>query len=85
MAKLLRALLIASPLFLLTPAQAQYQYSYQQIGNIGMGTVNGPEGYSGIYNRQQIGNTTFDSYSDGRGTVNCTTNRIGNQVFTSCN
>jgi len=84
MAKLLRALLIASPLFLLTPAQAQYQYIYQQIGNFGMGTVNGPEGYSGTYNRQQIGNTTFDSYSDDRGTMNCTTNRIGNQVFTSC-
>jgi hypothetical protein len=85
MAKLLRALLLASPLLLLPPAQAQYYYNYQQLGDYGRGTVTGPDGYQGNYRRQRIGNTTFDTYSDPYGSTQCRTSSFGSISRTSCN
>ncbi len=87
MRHLLTTLLLTAPLVVAAtvPAQAQmWNSTYQRIGPVGFGRVTGPGGYSGTYQRQQIGNFGFSNYRDNYGSTQCTTTRIGSSSFVNC-
>jgi hypothetical protein len=86
MKRFLSSLLLLAPLAVLAqqPAAKAWGWNmyYQGYGNNGYGTITGPRGYTGIYQQQRVGNTTFSSSPYRRS--NCTTQYIGNQMFRSC-
>lgn len=88
MKRLLSSLLLLAPLAVLAQqpaAQANYwNLNYQTLGNSGYGTINGPNGYSGRYSQQQVGNTIYSRYNSSYGSSRCTTQYIGNQIYSRC-
>jgi hypothetical protein len=88
MTRFLLPLLLLAPLALIAEApsaQAQmWNSTYQRIGPGGYGTITGPGGYRGTYQRQQIGNFGFSNYRDNHGSTSCTTQRIGSTAFVNC-
>ena len=62
------------------PAQA-YSESCSFIGNMTYCT----DSSGGSSTRQRVGNFIYDTYDTNSGTINCTTQYIGNQVFRDCN
>jgi hypothetical protein len=88
MNRILLPLLLLTPLAIITQApsaQAQmWNSTYQRIGNYGHGTVTGPRGYYGTYQRHQIGNYGFSSYQNNYGRTTCNSQRIGSMAFVNC-
>ena len=79
--------LLAGALFasLPLPAFSQHNYFYQQVTpNYGYGNYRYPGG-SIRHQRQNIGNTQFDTFSGPGGSVRCTTQYIGSMVYQNCN
>ncbi|WNC94979.1 hypothetical protein RI103_34420 [Paraburkholderia sp. FT54] len=86
MKKILMCAAVLAPL----AAHAQWNGSQQQVGNMSYGNYSGPNGQSMNSNSQNVGNTTYthQNYNDGQGNTvmrNCTTQKVGNQVYTNCN
>jgi hypothetical protein len=88
MKRFLSSLLLIAPLAVLAQQPAAnawgWNLNYQNYGNNGYGTITGPRGYSGTYQQQRVGNTTFSNYNSPHGRSSCTTQYIGNQMFRSC-
>ena len=88
MQRLLCSLLLLAPLAVLAQQPAARAWGWnvnvQNYGQNGYGQVYGPGGYYGTYQRQQIGNTRFSTYSDPYGSSRCTTQTIGRSSFTNC-
>lgn len=78
------AFALASSALLAGPALAQYRSNYYQYSpNYGGGSIQTPYG---TYNhqRQNLGNFQYDNFNGPGGSVRCTTQYIGNQVFQNC-